>query len=554
MRWVALAFLILVSLLAVRVSAQSVPYPFEFLVGPIPTTPPGPAFVQYCHASASNACTFGATPTSADLMVAIGGDDVNGLTCNTGAGWAQVQHFTSLNVDGISCSKAVSGDTATVTPLTGTSATRNFSVWEVSGSSLTVDAFAGNESGVGGNTLSISPTQAQDVIVSAGYQSQTGTTSITTPSGYAVNRTCTSGCGSAGVNAEGAAYLVNAPSGLQTLTWTFNGSNRVVTALAVAVRGAGATRASYTYHGCQVYNGTAATGDPIANAIITSAPVDTNSANILTNKPFTISGSSTAGLERANLTTTGTWSLFTVQTNGGHNPPITLGPNGGGAGAQVPWLSTFFFEGATQGPCAGDCHWLTLATDTCFAYEGGGGTFTGGTTFGTYNGIIDALADTYTNNWANKSTNVTVAGIPLVGFTLFGEDLTAAASGTPINHPGDLIINTSMLLSGTNGVNISPGAGNGGGSCAGAANCYELGDLLRLKPGFTCAGADAKANAWIAEAQTYGVYVTDTGSSITIRMGLDTSGADDTSAPLLSCIHSADSTHWDLITRGTVLP
>ena len=235
-------------------------------------------------------------------------------------------------------------------------------------------------------------------------------------------------------------------------------------------------------------------------------------------------------------------------------PPITLGPNGGGAGAQVPWLSTFFFEGATQGPCAGDCHWLTLATDTCFAYEGGGGTFTGGTTFGTYNGIIDALADTYTNNWANKSTNVTVAGIPLVGFTLFGEDLTAAASGTPINHPGDLIINTSMLLSGTNGVNISPGAGNGGGSCAGAANCYELGDLLRLKPGFTCAGADAKANAWIAEAQTYGVYVTDTGSSITIRMGLDTSGADDTSAPLLSCIHSADSTHWDLITRGTVLP
>ena len=82
-----------------------------------------------------------------------------------------------------------------------------------------------------------------------------------------------------------------------------------------------------------------------------------------------------------------------------------------------------------------------------------------------------------------------------------------------------------MLLSGTNGVNYSPGKGNGAGTCSGSANCLELGDVLAYTG--TCPLTPASAALVCAQMQTFGLVVTDTGSETNIRMGLDTNGHDD---------------------------
>lgn len=205
------------------------------VTGTVGTTSSGPAFVQFCNASASNSCTFTATPTTGNYMIAEAGDDVNTLACGTG--WTQIALYSTVNIDGISCYKAVSGDTATVTPLGGTAADRDLKVWEVSGTSLAIDTSAGGEGGTSGVfTTTISPTNNQDIILTSSFQSQVGGTGVTVPSGYTSDHVCTSAC-AGGVTMDGAAHLANAASGAQSITWTMSGTTRVFTNVAVAVSG-----------------------------------------------------------------------------------------------------------------------------------------------------------------------------------------------------------------------------------------------------------------------------------------------------------------------------
>ena len=204
---------------------------------PTPTPGAGPALVQFCNSSASDACTLGATPTSSDLLVAEAGDYVNALSCNTG--WTQILSYTASNVDGIACKKVVSGDTATVTPLGGTATSRDLKVWEVSGSSLAVDTSGGAEGGTGSQTTTISPASSGDIILSSSFQSQ-AVTGVTIPAGYIADQTCASACAS-NIAGDGSAYLTNAASGSQGIAWAFPGSSRAISNIAVAVSGVSAT-------------------------------------------------------------------------------------------------------------------------------------------------------------------------------------------------------------------------------------------------------------------------------------------------------------------------
>jgi hypothetical protein len=244
--------------------------------------------------------------------------------------------------------------------------------------------------------------------------------------------------------------------------------------------------------------------------------------------------------------------LFTVGTNGGHNPPITSGPAGGGSGAQVPWLGgVFALEGTNTGTtCSGDCHWTTLNTQTCLVYQGGGGEWTG-TGFNSYNGFIDALDNTFTSQYANKVDNWSVAGIAGLGFTDYGED----ASLTAIDHPLQVIITTDALLSGANGVNYSPGIGNGGGTCSGATNCLELGDIIRLKASASCTNSDAQVTLVCNQLKNYGGVIADTGSTPTFRFGLSANGTNAWHTAVFTYLHTLIlSNDFDLINRSALVP
>lgn len=315
--------------------------------------------------------------------------------------------------------------------------------------------------------------------------------------------------------------------------------------------------ATYTYQGCQVYNGTAGTADPIANALINALAIDSNSATVIAavSGNITFSNASNSSLEIVNLANNAT-GLFTVGTNGGHNPPITKGanpPNYGGAGAQVPWIGgSFALEGTNKTTsCSGDCHWTTLNTQTCFVYEGGGGHWTG-SAFNSFNGLGDTLAQSYTSQWpTNKGDNWSVAGIPGLGFTNYGED----ASLTSINHPVQVIIPTNSLLSGTHGVNYAGGTGDGGGSCSGASTCLELGDIIRLKSTDSCANADAQVTLFCNQLKNYGGVIADTGSTPTFRFGLSASGANPWHTAVFTYIHTLTlSNDFDIINRSALVP
>jgi hypothetical protein len=178
-----------------------------------------------------------------------------------------------------------------------------------------------------------------------------------------------------------------------------------------------------------------------------------------------------------------------------------------------------------------------------------------GTTLSGYSGLTDNLNHSYCSQYANKGDNVSVAGLGVPGFYIFGDDLlNAKNNGVPIRHPGLIVSPISGVASGSAGVNLSPLTTNSVGSCAGGATtqCFQFGDLLRLKASVTCP-VDAIANAVCVEWKTYGAYIGELGAQPGIHYGLDINGTDDTDSALLTWQHGLTATgSWDIITRGTV--
>jgi hypothetical protein len=312
----------------------------------------------------------------------------------------------------------------------------------------------------------------------------------------------------------------------------------------------------YRYHGCKVYgpSNPPMLGDPYANANIANASIDSGSSTILGAHSVSFATSSDADLEIVNIATNSTTTYSVASTSPGHTPPIsTPVPSGYSGTGPVPWRPTplpapFLFEGTHPNNCPNDCHWTTLNTSNCYVYEGDaeGGGFNGGV-FSTYNGIIDDLSASYASQWLNKGDNWSVSGIPGLGFTDFGEDFTLSS----INHPLQVIFPASIVQSGANGVNLSPGVGNDG-SCS--TSCFEYGDILRLKSSVSC-GSDAKTALVCNQLKTYGAMVADTGDA-QFRFGLDSSGNDPiaSDSTLWTWMGARSLNNFELITRGALVP
>ena len=337
-----------------------------------------------------------------------------------------------------------------------------------------------------------------------------------------------------------------------------------------ATIGAGITQGNkYRYQGCVIYGnqtGTGSGGDPYANANISGAGIDSNSSSVLSalNSQLIFSSGSDAGLEIVNIATSST-TTYTAHSDGFHSGPLTLpAPSGYGATGPVPWSTSpqFYFEGSFPSTCGGgDCHWTTLNKSTCLAFQGNAsaGGFVSGV-FSTDNGFIDDLSQSYSSQFANKSDNWSVAGIPGLGFADFGEDFALTA----INHPIQIILPIPDVQNVH--VNLSPVSGGADGSCSGGDSaCMDYGDILRLKSSVTCP-ADAKAALVCNQLKTFGAIVSDTeGSGNTnsdLRFGLDISGNDDTDSQIFSFLTSLSGTssnptfknNFDIVTRGALVP
>lgn len=314
--------------------------------------------------------------------------------------------------------------------------------------------------------------------------------------------------------------------------------------------------------GIQVYNSAAASPDPIINANIATTGLDANSATVMANTSPQILFPSTsdASLEIVNIATHLTPFLHVGTVGGGHNPPISKGAFGGGTGAMVPWQGGVFkFEGTHTTSCTGDCHWVVVdndptALDYGYVYEGGGGNWTSGGGFVTYDGLVDNLAAAYPNQgtpwYQNKVTNWSVAGIPGLATTAYGDDATLTA----LNHPIQLIVPVSTLLSGSNGVNYATGAGNGGGTCGDATKCFKLGDIVRIKAA-DCNGQTGQILLVCNALLNQGGVVADTGSTPQFRFGLNIAGTDPWTHALFVWIHGLTMQNdFDLLSRTALVP
>jgi hypothetical protein len=318
-------------------------------------------------------------------------------------------------------------------------------------------------------------------------------------------------------------------------------------------------RHTYTYKGCQVY-GKHGSPDSIVNADISDAPSDVNNASVIGALSSVISWEpfDTSTDERPNVDA-GSARYTVDRVSGGHNPPVSKGIYGGGAGSEWPFESaSYAIEGRIENPgCTprirtNDCHFETIDTSTCYVYEGGGTGFEAGDLV-SYNGLIDYLGAPYASQKENKKDNWSVAGIPFFGFSDAGED----AKLPRIDHPLENFIPVSALLAGRSRVNYAGGGGDGGGTCSVVSKCLELGDVLILRdndrsklPGCS----DPIAKKVLFQLEHYGSPVSDTDNTGVsgFRFSQDSNGRHDWPGKVFTCLGGIafDTTNWRLLKRS----
>ena len=218
-----------------------------------------------------------------------------------------------------------------------------------------------------------------------------------------------------------------------------------------------------TYHGCPVF----AANDPVITRDVAGAAVDPNSAAIIAHIPngtFYDEGNE-IGDYRVNLATNST-PTYHVEPNGWRTYPVALpgGPGNTAPGASEPWQTGFVIEPAS------DAHAEVLNTDTCVWTETYA-TVWNGSSLSAYAGQQYVTSSPFYAEYAPT----TVAGIPLLGFTDYGEDASLAS----INHPlGFIAMDAAVYPNSYTGAATSP---EGSGTCAALDECLVDGDILRLK-------------------------------------------------------------------------
>jgi hypothetical protein len=261
------------------------------------------------------------------------------------------------------------------------------------------------------------------------------------------------------------------------------------------------------YHGCPVF----AAGDPVIARDVTSAAIDPNSAAIIAHIPsgnFFSEGNENADF-RVNLATNATASGH-VGANGWRTYPVAVpgGPGNTSPGAVVPWQTGFFIEPV------GDAHAEVLNTSTCVWTEMYS-TVWSGSALKAYAGQQYVMSSPFYAEFAPT----TVASIPLLGFTDYGEDASLAS----IDHPLGFFAPLSAYATTFTGAATT---GEGSGTCGAATQCLEDGDILRLKASFSCPSSGPML-ALCQQLKKRGITLVDAAGGYGLRMGVDSNGVDD---------------------------
>jgi len=318
----------------------------------------------------------------------------------------------------------------------------------------------------------------------------------------------------------------------------------------------------YSYHGCLVYaaNDWYTTNLIMGGSSYVSNAVDPNSANIIANMNNALpnlsfnygSGASgIAGEEAVNLATNST-PRYTVQGTTMKNDPYNDDSNN-----QMPWTNGFLQEGTIG--CAYDCHSIALNTSTCVDYETYryGSQSWNGSSFTASNGYVHNLHYPLNNQYSGDSGAVDAAGVPLLGSTDFGEELSQSS----INHIIGFIWGGPS--SGTYGVGGYVAPATNAESCGHyCTNALPYGARLRLHSSYACpsAASSPQANKVCNQLKTYGMMLTDTAGSLGgsygqagLRLGESAGGGNPwNNSDMQQLLSNLRITDFDVMNLGTI--
>ncbi|HEV7180654.1 MAG TPA: hypothetical protein VGN11_12340 [Candidatus Baltobacteraceae bacterium] len=240
-----------------------------------------------------------------------------------------------------------------------------------------------------------------------------------------------------------------------------------------------------TFHGCRVF---AAGG--YYNAPVTTAAVDPNSAKYISSimrAGDTAGFYASTGVERVNLATNATPMRTVKKQVSYHSFP---GP--------YPWASGFYIEPL------GDKHAMVVQTQDCRLYEAYGTTFSG-STLSAYSGAQWDMRKVFVPMSAG-SPSAMASGLSIFAGMVKWEDYQSGAINHALNWAA--IAHTVAQYQ-----FVRPASDTD--SLASRAGSYPMpyGAHLRLKASFSTAGWGPQARMVAAAMKTYGVYLSDTGSS-----------------------------------------
>ncbi len=444
-------------------------------------------------------------------------------------------------------------------------------------------------------TPSVTPTQSNDIAIalnmpasqnsatwtnSAGWSLGTGPTSVWNDEGVTQSLSSTSAVSERATLSsptKGFAAIVllaagsgigstpaPAPSAAPTAKPTNAPTSTPIITPIVTPTSAPVTSGAYTYHGCKVY----APNDWFTTNLVTGGSsyvpnsVDPNSAAIITN----LNSAYPTGAFRYAETEE------TVNLISNSNPPVAQpvisnlqwgwanDPYNDDPDHTMPIAKTFYQEGrvwngSTTSPntCKGDCHVVTLNTDTCVTWE----TYWShsvswdGTTFTADNGFVHNLNHPFNDQYVQDSWHGdTAADLPMFGNEDYGEDASLPA----IPHSVAFVLG---LPTKAVGGHVAPATG--GMTCQTYCNHpLPYGARLRLHASFQCPSKVSypQANLICIQMKTYGIIFEDT-SNIDGYFGIRLGNSADGTNPwnendymqLLSSLHLSD---FDVMTLGTI--
>jgi hypothetical protein len=280
-----------------------------------------------------------------------------------------------------------------------------------------------------------------------------------------------------------------------------------------------------TYQGCPVF-----TAGDYYNAPVSTSAVDPNSAAYISSMSRagnTAGFYASTGVERPNLATASTPLLTVKQQVSYHTFPVPY-----------PWAPGFFIEPL------GDKHAMVVQTQSCHLYEAYGTVYSG-STLSAYSGANWDLTKPFVPLPPN-SPSAMASGLPLFAGMVKWEDYQSGAIRHALNWAA--IAHTVSYKK-----YVLPASDTDHLTFNGSSYDLPYGAHLRLKASFSTAGWGPQAQMVATALKTYGVYLSDTGSSgNALYFANASNGTNPWSSSDLSALSHIHITDFDVLTLPTI--